>query len=139
MVRKRFIPVDSTKPSWCISCSRRRCIYDYRFENLMATEHIKYRLRNKHGLRPCLFCLNSYIRYVGGIYEEVPLTLMASLISGTAFAALVQLQKNKCLETTVYGAVQDGAKWTALINLMKPCMYWFQWQFCYIEQTSIPL
>ena len=55
--------------------------------------------------------------------KQVLTLLMASLISGTAFAAPGTVtEKTNVLETTVYGAVQDVLLWTALINLMKPCM-----------------
>ena len=42
--------------------------------------------------------------------KQVLTLLMASLISGTAFArSWYSNRKNKCFETTVYGSVQDGA------------------------------
>ena len=42
--------------------------------------------------------------------KQVLTLLMASLISGTAFAAPGTVtEKTNVLETTVYGAVQDGA------------------------------
>ena len=39
--------------------------------------------------------------------QQVTYTLMASLISGTAFAAPgYSNRKNECFETTIYGSVQ---------------------------------